>query len=84
MDGPTKEAAGQPMQAVIDRFSLAHDPVLDRLQARLGWLGGQARTAGRRAALLVALTWGVPLLLTALDGRAWGPNAFLRDWIAWA
>lgn len=76
-----------PMQQVIERFSLAHAPVFDRLQERLGWLGEQARTARRRAVLLVVLAWAVPFVLTALAGTAWGPavaNPFLRDWLVWA
>ncbi len=76
-----------PMQQVIARFGLAHDPVLERLRERLGWLGEQARTAPRRALLLVSLAWGVPLLLTAAQGTAWGPavaNPFLGDWLIWA
>ncbi|TVQ34310.1 MAG: hypothetical protein EA356_10735 [Geminicoccaceae bacterium] len=77
----------QSMLAVIDRFSLAHDPVFHRLQQRLGWLGERANSAKRRAVLLVGLAWGVPLLLTLFDGRAWGAaetSPFLLDWIAWA
>ena len=47
----------------------------------------QALHAGRRAAVLVALAWGVLLLLSALEGHAIGPAAsrpFLPDLGAWA
>ncbi len=57
------------------------------LQQRIGLLRERALNAGRRAAILVALCSGVPLVLSALSGQAIGPAAsrpFLLDLGAWA
>jgi hypothetical protein len=57
------------------------------LQQRLGLLHERALNAGRRAAILVGLAWGVPLLLSVITGHAIGPAAsrpFLLDLGAWA
>ena len=46
-----------------------------------------ALLAGRRAALFVALAWGVPLLLSLVAGRAYSladGRAYLVDFGAWA
>ena len=46
-----------------------------------------ALLAGRRAAIFVALAWGVPFVLSLIAGRAFGPAAthpFLLDFGAWA
>jgi hypothetical protein len=71
----------------IGDFPIARGGPFYDLQLRLGLLRGQALQAGRRAALLVGLAWGVPLLLSALAGDALGPAAgrpFLTDLGAWA
>ncbi len=47
----------------------------------------RALNSGRRAAIAVALAWGVPLLLSLAAGTAWGPAAsrpFLLDAGVWA
>jgi hypothetical protein len=57
------------------------------LQQRLGLLHERALNAGRRAAILVGLAWGVPLLLSVITGHAIGPAAsrpLLLDLGAWA
>ncbi len=71
----------------IGDFRIARGGPFYDLQQRLGLLRERALHAGRRAAILVALTWGVPLLLSALAGQAIGPAAsrpFLLDLGAWA
>ena len=71
----------------IGEFLIARGGPFYDLQLRLGLLREQALHAGRRAAILVGLAWGVPLLLSALAGHAIGPAAsrpFLLDLGAWA
>jgi hypothetical protein len=73
--------------AGVDEFLIAHGGPYYDLQQRLGLLHERALNAGRRAALLVGLAWGVPLLLSAFSGHAIGPAAsrpFLLDLGAWA
>ena len=57
------------------------------MQRRLGVLREDALLAGRRAAIFVALAWGVPFILSLIAGRAFGPAAshpYLIDFGAWA
>lgn len=57
------------------------------LQRRLGMLRENTLQAGRRAAIFVAIAWGAPLLLSLIDGQAFGPMSarpFLLDFGAWA
>lgn len=71
----------------IGDFRIARGGPFYDLQQRLGLLHEQSLRAGRRAAMLVGLAWGVPLLLSALEGHAFGPAAvrpFLLDLGAWA
>jgi hypothetical protein len=71
----------------IGDFLIARGGPFYELQQRLGLLHERALHAGRRAALLVGLAWGVPLVLSALAGHALGPAAsrpFLLDLGAWA
>jgi hypothetical protein len=71
----------------LDKFLIAHGGPFYDLQQRLGLLHERALNAGRRAALLVGLAWGVPLVLSAFAGHAIGPAAsrpFLLDLGAWA
>jgi hypothetical protein len=69
-------------------FLIAHGGPFYELQRRLGLLRDDALNAGRRALIAVALAWGVPLLLAALAGHAWGgatvDRPFLLDLGAWA
>jgi hypothetical protein len=71
----------------FDEFLIARGGPYYDLQQRLGLLHERALNAGRRAAILVALAWGVPLLLSAIAGHATGPGParpFLLDLGAWA
>jgi len=61
--------------AGVDEFLIAHGGPFYVLQQRLGLIHERALNAGRRAALLVGLAWGVLLLLSALSGHAIGPVA---------
>ena len=71
----------------LDSFLIAHGGPFYHLQQRLGLLHERALNAGRRAALLVGVAWGVPLVLSAFSGHAVGDAAtrpFLLDLGAWA
>ncbi|MBK3801143.1 hypothetical protein GAY33_18255 [Azospirillum brasilense] len=71
----------------IERFGFSSGQAGDHLRGQIRWLRYRAVTAPRRAVVLVALAWGVPLLLTAAAGTAAAPMAyhpFLLDWGAWA
>jgi hypothetical protein len=73
--------------AGVDAFLIARGGPFYHLQQRLGLLHEKALHAGRRAAILVAVAWGVPLVLSAVAGHALGPAAsrpFLLDLGAWA
>jgi hypothetical protein len=73
------------LAAAAARVALADDAA-QRLLDQLAWLEGRADSATRRAALAVALAWGVPLILSLLAGNALGHEAtgpFLLDWGAW-
>jgi hypothetical protein len=70
------------LRRTIDGFGVTGDAALEPLAARLGALDRLAGSAPRRAALLVALSWGGALGLAALEGAAWGPaeaRPYLRD-----
>lgn len=78
-------AAEQP--AGIGEFLASHGGPFFELQRRVGVLEEDALHAGRRAAIFVALAWGVPLLLSLLQGHAFGPHInhpYLLDFGAWA
>ena len=80
-------AATDDLRAEFDEFLIAHGGPYYDLQQRIGLLRERALNAGRRAALLVGLAWGVPLLLSTFSGHAIGPAAarpFLLDLGAWA
>ena len=71
----------------VDRLAIADGGPFVALQSRLGLLEANATAAPRRAAVFVALTFGVPLVLAIAAGNAWGPLAlrpFLLDWGVWA
>jgi hypothetical protein len=71
----------------ITDFLIARGGPFYELQQRLRLLREEALHAGRRAAILVGLAWGVPLLLSAVAGHAIGPAAsrpFLLDLGVWA
>ena len=71
----------------IGEFLASHGGPFFELQRRVGVLEEDALHAGRRAAIFVALAWGVPLLLSLLQGHAFGPqdsHPYLLDFGAWA
>lgn len=71
----------------IGDFLVARGGPFYTLQRQLGLLHETALRAPSRAALLVGLAWGVPLLLAVAAGDAWGPiadNPYLLDLRAWA
>jgi hypothetical protein len=73
--------------AGVDGFLIARGGPFYNLQLRLGLLHERALNAGRRAAIVIGLAWGVPLVLSAMTGHAVGPSAtrpFLLDLGAWA
>jgi hypothetical protein len=80
-DAPEDETSG------IGEYLASHGGPFFELQRRLGVLREDALLAGRRAAMFVALAWGVPLVLSLIAGRAFGPTAthpYLLDFGAWA
>jgi hypothetical protein len=84
-EGPASATAADDRG--VGEFLIARGGPFYDLQERLGLLREQTLHAGRRAAVLVGLAWGVPLLLSALSGHAIGPAAsrpFLLDLGAWA
>ena len=71
----------------IGEYLASHGGPFFELQRRLGVLREDALLASRRAVIFVSLAWGVPLLLTLIRGRAFGPAAshpYLLDFGAWA
>jgi hypothetical protein len=91
-DRMTDVSAASPAEtptesAGVDAFLIARGGPYYDLQQRMGLLHERALNAGRRAAILVGLAWGVPLVLSAIAGHALGPAAsrpFLLDLGAWA
>ena len=80
-DAEPAEGAG------IGEFLASHGGPFYELQRRVGALEEDALHAGRRAAIFVALAWGVPFLLSLVAGRAFGPTEarpYLLDFGAWA
>ncbi len=68
--------AGTARPAIpVDQFLIARGGPFYEVQRRLGLLHERAMRAPLRAAILVGLAWGVPLVLSALEGRALGPLA---------
>ena len=71
----------------IGEYLASHGGPFFELQRRLGVLEEDALHAGKRAALFVALGWGVPLILSFLQGHAFGPadgDPYLLDFSALA
>ena len=71
----------------IGDYLASHGGPFFELQRRLGMLREDALLAGRRAALFVALAWGVPFLLSLVEGSAFtlaDGRAYLLDFGAWA
>lgn len=66
----------------IEEYLSAHGGPFYELQRQLGLLRRDAFRAGPRALLFVAIAWGVPVVLSLLEGRAYGPistRPFLLD-----
>ena len=71
----------------IGNYLASHGGPFFELQRRLGLLREDALLAGRRAAMFVALAWGVPFLLSLIHGDAFtltGGRPFVLDFGAWA
>jgi hypothetical protein len=71
----------------IGDYLASHGGPFFELQRRLGMLREDALLAGRRAALFVALAWGVPFLLSLVEGSAFtlaDGRAYLVGFGAWA
>ena len=82
IDDADREEAGR-----IGDYLASHGGPFFELQRRLGMLREDALLAGRRAALFVALAWGVPFLLSLAEGSAFAladGRAYLVDFGAWA
>jgi hypothetical protein len=86
-DLATGADVGDDRSTGIGEFLASHGGPFFELQRRVGVLEEDALHAGRRAAIFVALAWGVPLLLSLLQGHAFGPqdsHPYLLDFGAWA
>lgn len=71
----------------IGDFLASHGGPFFELQRRLNLLRDSALQVGQRAVVFVALAWGVPLILSLLEGRAVGPGEsgpYLLDPGAWS
>ena len=71
----------------IGDFLASHGGPFYELQRRLNLLRDSALQVGRRAFVFVAIAWGVPLLLSLLEGHAIGPResgSYLLDPGVWA
>jgi hypothetical protein len=71
----------------IGEFLASRGGPFFELQLRLRMLHENALHAGRRAAIFVALSWGAPLLLSLVEGQAFGHkdgHPYLFDYGAWA
>ena len=71
----------------IGDFLASHGGPFFELQLRMGMLRENALRAERRAAIFVAIAWGVPLLLSLIEGHAFGARdttPYLLDFGAWA
>lgn len=71
----------------LPNFELNRGGPYHDLVVQFDRLGSEASRAPRLAFLLVAVAWGVPLMLSAIEGHAWGANVdrpFLLDPIAHA
>ena len=71
----------------IGEFLLAHGGPFYDLQRQLGLLRENAFRAGSRALLFVGLAWGVPLILSLIDGNAFGQPSdkpYLLELGVWA
>lgn len=68
--GTGPAAAADDRSRLVGEFLFARGGPFYDLQQRMGLLREQALQARRRAAILVGLAWGVPLLLSAFSGHA--------------
>lgn len=73
--------------SAIGDYLAAHGGPFYEMQLRLGLLHEHALRAVHRAAIFVALAFGAPLLLSLIEGHAWGPasdHPYLQDFSVWA
>ena len=72
----------QIRSSIAEGFSITRGGPLHWLLVRLGHAGEERRRVVRRALVVVLITWLPLLLLSILQGLAWGPHIkipFLRD-----
>ena len=73
--------------AKLDEFLMARGGPFYDLQKQLGLLRENAFHAGSRALLFIGLAWGIPLILSIIEGNAYGPaeeNPYLLSLAVWA
>jgi hypothetical protein len=75
---------GAEEKSDIIEYLASHGGPFYELQLRLGLLHKETLRVGRRAALFVALSWGVPLLLCLTQGVTAGALDYLHDLGAWS
>ena len=74
-------------ESAIGDYLASHGGPFFELQRRFGLLRENAMHAGRRAAIFVTIAWGIPLLLSLIEGHAFGPKderPYLLDFGSWA
>lgn len=70
----------QKFFADLDDFSLTKDGLFHKLQLRLGMANASKRGSSKRAIILAGLTWLPLLILTGLQGLAFGEQVELPFW----
>jgi len=87
-DGTKKVTTVLPSDAdALGNFLASHGGPFFDLQRRLNLLHDSALQVEKRAAIFVLMAWGAPLMLSLLQGHAYGPVAsqpYLLDAGAWA
>jgi hypothetical protein len=81
-DASGKQSVAQVTSSIAEDFSITRGGPLHWLLVRLGQAGDGRRLVIRRASAAVLITWLPLLILSAVDGLAWGRQIkipFLRD-----
>jgi hypothetical protein len=81
-DASGKQSVAQLTSSIAEDFSITRGGALHWLLVRLGQAGDGRRLVLRRALAAVLITWLPLLILSAVDGVAWGRQIripFLRD-----